>query len=492
MAAETAAELLLTGSIRPSPEAPATTALAVGGGRVLALGDDAERLATARTQRVDLEGGCVLPAFRDGHVHPMWGGVGLSHAPVVDATSVDQVLSIVRTYAEARPELDWVQGKAYLGSLLPDGVGSAQLLDTAVRDRPVVLTSNDGHAVWVNSEALRRAGIEAGTPEPALGQIVRHADGSPVGTLREWGAMDLVTRLLPAASDDEQLAGLLRGARHLTSVGLAFAQDAAVDADDVLVYRRAVLEGLLPVRAAVALRAVPGQWAQVLASWVQLRVDTEALLVEAGRLDRLSVRTVKFFADGVIESGTGALLDPYEDAPHSCGLPNWSAEELAEAVAAVDAAGFQAHIHAIGDAGVRMALDAVAHAQRENGDRDRRPVVAHTQVVHPDDLPRFAELGVVANFEPIWAQLDATMTEQTLPRLGAERGRQQYPIAGLQRRGTTLSFGSDWPVTSAAPLEGIAVALSRQTPDGQPAGGWTPHERVDLASALAAYTTGVA
>ena len=207
--------------------------------------------------------------------------------------------------------------------------------------------------------------------------------------------------------------------------------------------------------------------------------------------DQVSVRTVKFFADGVIEAGTAALLAPYDDIPgdippdqpHTCGLPVWPPEELAAAAAAFDADGFQLHIHAIGDAGVRAALDAVAHVAAVNGPRDRRPVIAHTQLVDPADLPRFAELGVVANFEPLWAQLDAVQTELTIPRIGAARGDRQYPMASLLASGAVLSMGTDWPVSSHRPLEGLPQAV---------AGHWVAHERLPVAAALSACTAGTA
>ena len=206
----------------------------------------------------------------------------------------------------------------------------------------------------------------------------------------------------------------------------------------------------------------------------------------------LSARTVKFFADGVIEAGTGYLLEPYEDTPHSCGLPNWSPEGLKEAVRIFDADGFQIHIHAIGDGGVRMALDAIEHAALLNGPRDRRPVIAHTQLVHPEDRPRFGALGVIANFEPLWACLDPSQIELTLPRLGPERSALQYPIATLARLGATVSFGSDWPVSSHRPLDGLAVAVTRLNAKGEPVDGWVPEERVSILQAIEAYTAGSA
>ena len=201
---------------------------------------------------------------------------------------------------------------------------------------------------------------------------------------------------------------------------------------------------------------------------------------------------MKFFADGVIENETGALLAPYCSALHNHGQRNWEGDALAEAARRVDDLGLQIHIHAIGDAAVRQALDAIEYVVRHNGPRDRRPVIAHAQLVDDADIGRFAELGVIPNMQPLWAQLDALMTVLTVPRLGTERADKQYRIRSIEESGAPLAFGSDWPVSSGAPLDGIAVAVSRQTTDGEPEGGWTPDEILPIERALSAYTAGVA
>jgi predicted amidohydrolase YtcJ len=201
---------------------------------------------------------------------------------------------------------------------------------------------------------------------------------------------------------------------------------------------------------------------------------------------------VKFFADGVVENETGALLAPYCSGLHSHGMRNWEGDSLAEAARRVDELGLQIHIHAIGDAAVRQALDAIEYAQARNGSRDRRPVIAHVQLVDDADIDRFAALDVIPNMQPLWAQMDALMTVLTIPRLGAERADRQYQMQTLNRSGAALSFGSDWPVSSGAPLDGIAVATSRLTAEGLPEGGWTSHEIVPIEQALSSYTTAVA
>jgi hypothetical protein len=294
---------------------------------------------------------------------------------------------------------------------------------------------------------------------------------------------------MPSADAATRACGLPACLGELARHGIVWVQDALVTADLLDTYVAAASAGPLSCRFNLAFRAQPGSWRTQVDEFVGQRALLSAV-DGAGR--SLTARTVKFFADGVIEAGTGFLLEPYVDAPHTCGLPNWAPDELADAVRVFDAAGFQIHIHAIGDGGVRMALDAIEHAQRYNGAADRRPVIAHTQLVHVDDVSRFASLGVIANFEPIWSQLDPIMVELTIPRLGPERSRLQYQIGTLAGCGARISFGSDWPVSSLNPIEGLAVAVARTTNAGTPAGGWLPEERVPLLQAISAYTAGTA
>jgi hypothetical protein len=471
------------------PGHPVATAVVIDGGIIVALDDDALEHRARGAAEFDLAGGCLVPGFRDGHAHPLWGGIELGQVPLVGAKSLDDLLGRVRAYAQDHPELDWIEGGGYDPWLLPHGVGDATVLDSAVADRPVALEASDHHTMWVNSEALRRAGIDAGTPDPELGRILRHGDGTPVGTLVEWEAIAIIRELLPVPGPAEQDAGLRRAMAALARCGVTWVQEAASSPGEARIYAALAREGGLTTRTNIAFRAEPRRWTRdrprYVASRAELASDPETSdLVRAG--------TVKFFADGVIEMGTGFLVEPYSDAPHTCGLPNWSSAELAEAVSAFDADGFQIHIHAIGDGGVRMALDAIEGAANRNGPRDRRPVIAHTQLVQPTDRGRFSRLGVIANFEPLWACLDPTMEELTMPRLGPERSALQYPIATIADSGAHISFGSDWPVSSMHPLHGLAVAVTRQNKDGKPDTGWLPEERLPIAQALAAYTSGTA
>ncbi len=462
-------------------------ALLVRDGVVEAVGDEAEAAAATADTVVDLDGGLLMPSFGDGHCHPLFGGMEAEGPDVRSCGSVAEIVAEVRRYADEHPELEWITGASYDGSLAEAGLFDARWLDEAVADRPVVLRAWDYHTAWVNSKALELAGIDASTADPELGEIPRRADGTPLGTLREWGAVDLVAAVMPPRSTEVGIRALQRAGRYYLERGVTWVQDAWVEPADVDVYVAAATSDAMPLRVNLAFYADPRRFADQLPDMVAARER-----VEAARSRRLTANTVKFFADGVVENETGALLEPYCSGLHSHGMSVWGAQRLAEAVVATDAAGFQVHIHAIGDSAVRQALDAIERAIRENGRRDRRPVIAHAQLVDDADLARFAELGVIANMQPLWAQLDALMTVLTVPRLGPERADRQYRLRSLAGTGATLAFGSDWPVSSGDPRDGLAIAASRRTVHGDPAGGWTPHEIVPMDDALGAYTAAVA
>ncbi len=481
--------VLFTGGPIVTFEGPPVTALAIDGDRIVAIGDDALSWSSSFDEVVHLDGRAVVAGFRDGHAHPLHGGINRNGLDLTGVGSFDEVIEQVRRWAEAHPTDPWIVGHCYAPPLLPGGLGQAEWLDVACSDRPVVLFPTDYHALWANSMALATSGVMASTPDPDLGTIVRHADGRPIGMLLEHGAMQLVERHMPAVSRASRDRGLIEAMSAMTREGIVWAQDALVEPDELEVYADGARRGLLTCRINAAFKADPVNWMAQRSGFVD---DRRTLEGDATAASSLTARTVKFFADGVIEAGTGFLLEPYEDTPHSCGLPNWSADGLKEAVRAFDADGFQIHIHAIGDGGVRMALDAIEHAAHLNGARDRRPVIAHTQLVHPADRARFAALGVIANFEPLWACLDDSQLDLTMPRLGPQRSMLQYPIATLATLGAPVSFGSDWPVSSHRPLDGLAVAVTRRNDRGEPLGGWVPEERIPILQAIHAYTAGSA
>lgn len=493
--------LFHNGTVWADGSRPTTDALLVDDGVITAVGSDAHQRAdeAGDVERVDLEGGFLMPSFGDGHAHPMYGGLEFVGPAVRPCTSIDEIVEAVRRFAKDNPDEEWIVGASYDGSLAEGGLFDARWLDEAVDDRPVVLRAWDYHTVWCNSVALERAGITPETPDPQMGEIPHREDGSVLGTLREWGAVDLVMAAMPPRDEDTRVAALGTAADYYLARGVTWVQDAWVEPADVDTYCEAARRGALRMRFNLALYADPRHFEEQIAGYAAARDR-----VVAQESPFLTANTVKFFADGVVENETGALLQPYCSGLHShggqersdsgdvVGMKVWEGDGLAQACQRVDELGFQIHIHAIGDAAVRQALDAIEYAVTTNGPRDRRPVIAHVQLVDDVDLQRFADLGVIPCMQPLWAQQDALMTVLTIPRLGRERSDKQYRMRTLDDSGAPLSFGSDWPVSSGAPLDGIAVAVSRQTAEGEPAGGWTPEEIVGIDRALTAYTEGVA
>lgn len=472
-----------TGRYLPDGSVAMTDSVVIRDGRIIALGSDAAAMAVDHV--TDAEGGFLLPAFGDGHVHPIFGGLEQQFAAVRAGTSIEQVAEAVKAWADSHPDAEWVRGEGFDPTLAAGGVFRADWLDAVVADRPVVLRATDYHTVWVNSEALRRARYGRGVDQPHDGEIVLDDAGDPIGTLREWGAWRPVYDLMPNVTAEQAISALDFATAGFAEAGIAWIQDAWVEAHDVGLWVSALEANAVHVDADLALWADPNSWREQLDAFTHARRE-----IEAKGQHRVTAHTVKFFADGVIESATGALLEPYCDCPHSWGIPNWERDELRAAVAAVDALGFAPHIHAIGDAAVRNALDAIEHAAATNQPRDRRWTICHIQLVDPPDLDRFANLGVIANFEPYWSKFDSWQSELNRHRLGEERLNRQFQTATLMQRGATVSFGSDWPVTTYAPLDGIQVAVTRQLDeDTEP---WMPEERISIDHALSAYTSGVA
>ena len=453
-------------------------------GRIAACGD-LDGL-DHRGEVVDLEGGLLAPGFVDAHVHPVQGGLERLRCDLSGLSTREEYLAAVASYAADHPEAEWILGGGWAMPAFPGGTPAAADLDRVVPDRPVYLPNRDHHGAWVNTRALELAGVDECTPDPPDGRIERDPDGRPSGTLHE-GATTLVARHLPPVSDADYYAALMAGQAYLHSVGVTSWQDAIVGAysgmdDAASTYTAAAANGELRSHVVGAL------W------WERPRgVEQVAELVarrEALSTGRFRATTVKIMQDGVAENGTAAMLAPYLDR---CGHPTDNtghsfvdAAGRRVAVAALDAAGFQVHVHAIGDRGVREALDAF-----EGTDPANRHQIAHVQVVHPDDVRRFAGLGVAANLQMLWACLDDQMVDLTLPVLGPGRAARQYPFGDLRRAGARLVAGSDWPVSTPDPLQAIQVAVTRVEPgsDREP---FLPGQALALESAFAAYTSGSA
>jgi predicted amidohydrolase YtcJ len=486
------ADLVLTGGhVHTVDDArPSAEAVAVRGDRIAAVGSavDVAGWIGPRTRVVDLTGRLLVPGFQDAHIHPIEAGVERAQCDVRESHGRDAVLATIRAYAKSHPGLEWIVGSGWSMADFPHGTPRREDLDAAVPDRPAYLPNRDGHSVWVNSRALELAGIDRDTPDPDHGRIERDPDGSASGSLHE-GAAALVEHLLPEVGDDDFLDGLRVAQAYLHSLGITAWQDAIVEPRNQATYVRAAEAGWLTARVEAAL------W------WDRERgldqVDELIARSRGGTRGTFRPDSVKLMADGVLETFTGAMLDPYLDAD---GLPTdrrgiafIEPDLLATAVTRIDAAGLQPHFHAIGDRAVRSCLDAVAAARAANGLTDTRPHIAHIQVIHPDDIARFAALGVAANAQPLWACHESQMDELTIPFLGPERAAWQYPFRSLLRAGAWLAMGSDWSVSSSNPLEEIEVAVTRVWPDSrgrrEP---FLPEERLTLAESIRAFTLGSA
>ena len=475
-------------------DAPVESALAARDGRLVARGPDALDLIGAGTVVHDAGSGVFVPGFIDAHVHPVQGGLERMRCDLTEGRTAEEYLAAVDAYARAHPDREWVLGGGWRLEAFPGGNPAAAMLDAVVGDRPVFLPNRDHHGAWVSTAALRLAGIDEHTPDPADGHIVRDDSGRPTGTLHE-GATDLVARLVPPDTVDDHVEGLLVAQAYLHSLGITGWQDAIIGtysniADSSAAYTRLDTDGRLTARVVGAL------WWQRERGMEQLPELVAARSRLAGR--RFSATSVKIMQDGVPETFTAAMLEPYTD-PCGCrslgtGMSFVDPAELGSYVSALDAEGFQVHVHAIGDRAVREALDAIEAARARNGPGDGRHQLAHIQVVHPDDVPRFGQLGAVANMQPLWAAHEPQMDDLTIPYLGPERSGWQYPFAALHRSGAHLAAGSDWPVSTPDPLAGSHVAVNRSLPpdEGEVREPFLPDQALSLQTALAAYTAGSA
>ncbi|THG33607.1 amidohydrolase [Naasia lichenicola] len=465
-------------------------------GRIAAIAQDDELRAAGGGEVVELRGGMVLAAFHDAHAHPIAGAIELLLCDVSGEPDAESTLNRIAAYAQANPDVPWIRGGGWTMSHFAGGTPSRTLLDAIVPDRPVVLLNRDHHGSWVNSRALEAAGIAKDTPDPADGRIERDADGSPSGVLHE-GAMRLLDGIAPAVPDELAARALLRAQEDFFALGIVGWQDAYVGAtagvDDLLeTYLAAVADGSLQARITAALWWKRGEGLGQLEQLIQKRERVASL----GRSDVLLADAVKIMVDGVAENFTAAMSQPYRD-PHGHstgerGLTFLDPVQLEEALVALDDAGFSVHLHALGDRAVTASLDAIAAARRANGPTGLRHQLAHLQIVQRNDVARFAELGATANLQMLWAAVDDQLDELTFPFIAEELIARHYPLRELRDSGAVLAAGSDWPVSTADPMQAIHVAVNRAAPGAQPDPRMDPTQAIDLATALSAYTAGSA
>jgi predicted amidohydrolase YtcJ len=474
-------------------------AVRVRDGRIAAVGRGADVGHAAET--VDARGGLVMPGFDDAHLHLLSGARSMGRAQLYPLQSVGAVLDAIRAHAAGQQDAPWVLGRGWLYAPFPGGLPTAALLDQAVADRPAWMDCYDGHTGWGNTAALRLAGIDRTTPDPPNGVIVRDADGNPTGAFKE-DAQRLVERHIPAPAEHEDREAVRRAQAAMHALGLTAAQDAWLEPDELASWQRVHDAGELDVRFRGALIMEPGQTS---AEWRDRLDAYEAQAFPLRGGERLDAGILKGFVDGVIEARTASMLEPYEgDAGR--GLPAWEPGVLDAFVAEADRRGWQVELHAIGDRGVRLALDAFEHAARVNGPwagdprgegaapgtHARRHRVEHIETIDPADIGRFAALGVVASMQPYHGDPSPNQIDVWAGNIGPERAGRAWAWRSIHDTGATLAFGSDWPVVPFDPFIALNNAVYRQTTEGEPAGGWLPAERLPLERALVAYTAGSA
>jgi hypothetical protein len=480
------ADSILTGAkiYTLNPEQTWADALAIKDGKILAVGDltEIEQHKGDMTKVLAFDGGMILPGFHDAHTHIIYSGLEINGCPLHELSSVEAILDKLLSCAESSKD-GWVVGSGWLISLFPpEGKPDKALLDKIISDRPVYVSGIDGHSGWANSMALQVAGINSETPDPEGGVIEKDPrSGEPVGTLRE-SAMALVESVIPARTHEDFIEAAEYGMQLSNSVGITSMIDASVGESELVAYAEVDKNNALNARLITSieygtnLTSSSKDFDAVVAKWKDYQ----------GR--RLKTRSIKLFIDGVLEGETAALIEPYIGKRQHHGMLNFKQDRLNAIVSKADADNIQVHMHAIGDAAVRAGLDAFEHAWKQNGYKDNRHHISHLQIIHPDDIPRFKKLDVIANFQALWAIPDDYIMKLNLPVVGQKRVDQMYPIGSMHKTGALIVGGSDWSVSSLNPLHAIHVGVNREDPGGVTIGVLTPGERVDLKTMIEAYT----
>jgi len=462
-------------------------AIAIREGKIVYVGNDEEaaRHIGAETEIIDLVGQMMLPGFHDAHIHILTEVLSDEECNLLRIETVEEVAARLKecTALLGHGGERWITGAGWGEWLWPDANPRKGLLDLLFPDRPVYLPSSFGHAAWVNSKALKIAGIDADTEDPEAGIIERDPEtGEPSGTLRE-SAMTLVSEKIPPFTLEQRKKRVLAGIDLSHANGITAVIEPGVGPDHIEQILAVADDGDFNLRAVASLSPI-GWNAGVFGDEVFEFMDSR----EAWRRPNIDVDSVKIYMDGVIEFGTSPLLEPYEDPKYGSGEFFYEQDVVDRYFTRLDSMGLQIHVHAIGDAAVRRALDAFEAMRAANGMSDNRHQIVHLQLIHEDDRPRFGDLSIAAVFQPLWAYPDPAVLDLDIPMLGEERTWQMYPIASIQDTGGRIVGGSDYWVTDLDPLLAIETAITRQDPWTNEGPVLNAAERVDLATMIEAYT----
>lgn len=471
-----------------NPKQPWAQALAIQGAKIVAVGDDTaiEKMRGMGTKVINAAGKLVLPGFTDCHVHFLGGSLSLGQVNLEGAKDPADIQKRLREYSSEHPGDDWILGRGWNYAMFgPEALPHKKYLDEIFSNRPVFLKGYDGHTSWTNSKALALAGITRETPNPPNGVIVRDAQtGEATGALKE-AAQELVAKIVPKPTRAEKLLALRAGMKWANEYGLTRVHSAGGDFEILDHYDEMRHRGDLTLRMYIAYFLNPPA----------LRPqDIEAIEAAHKKFhdEWINAGAVKFMVDGVIESHTAAMLEPYSDDPSLKGKPFWEPANYNAAVAELDKRGLQLFTHAIGDYGIRMALDAYEHAAQQSHSKDRRPRIEHIETVAAADIPRFGRLGVIASMQPLHAYPDADTLDVWARNIGPDRASRAWAWKSISDGGGRLAFGSDWPVVTLNPWKGMQTAVTRQTAEGTPPNGFVPEQRLTVAEAVDGYTLGAA
>jgi len=471
-----------------NPQQPWAQAVAIYRGKIVAVGDDPEieRRRGMGTKVINAGGKLVLPGFVDCHIHFIDGSFSLGRVNLEGAKDPADIQKRLREYASEHPGDDWILGRGWNYAMFgPEALPHKKYLDEIFPDRPVFLEGYDGHTYWANSKALAMAGIVRETADPQNGAIVRDPKtGEATGAVKE-SAQDLIAKVIPKPSRAEQLLALRAGMKWANEHGITRVHSAGGDFEVLDLFDEMRHHGDLSVRMYIAYFLNPPE----------LRPQDLAAIEHARKKfhdDWIDAGAVKFMVDGVVESHTAAMLEPYSDDPSLKGKLFWEPSKYKAAVAELDKRGLQLFTHAIGDYGVRTALDAYENAETRNHKRDRRPRIEHIETIATPDIPRFGKLGVIASMQPLHSYPDADTLDVWARNAGADRASRAWPWKSISDAGGRLAFGSDWPVVTLNPWEGVQTAVTRQTTEGKPVNGFVPEQRLTVAEAIDGYTLGAA
>ena len=472
-----------------NPKQPWAQAVAIRHGKITVVGDDPEieRRRGMGTKVINAGGKLVLPGFVDCHIHFMDGSLSLGRVNLEGAKDPSEIQKRLRQYAVEHPGDDWILGRGWNYAMFgPEALPHKKYLDEVFPNRPVFLEGYDEHTYWVNSKALMLAGITRDTPDPPNGTIVRDPQtGEATGALKE-SAQDLVAKIIPKPSRAEKLLALRAGMRWANQHGITRVHSAGQDFEDLDLFDEMRRRGDLSVRLYIAYFLNPPE----------LRPQDLQAIEHARKKfhdDWIDAEAVKFMVDGVVESHTAAMLEPYSDDPSLKGKLFWEPSKYKAAVVELDKHGLQLFTHAIGDYAVRTALDAYENAETQNHKKgDRRPRIEHIETIAQSDIPRFGKLGVIASMQPLHAYPDSNTLDVWARNAGPDRASRAWAWKSIADAGGRLAFGSDWPVVTLNPWEGMQTAVTRQTSDGKPAAGFVPEQRLTVAQVVEGYTLGAA